>query len=290
MTSDDTRLPNFLVIGAMKAGTTSLYHYLRSHPQVFMPDTKEVNFFNPMRNWRRGLDWYRSQFAGVGEDVVAIGEASTSYTKFPWVQDAPERIASTLGPNVRLIYVVRHPVERMRSQYLHNLTTGQETRAIEDAFDEEPMYLNISRYAMQLERYDGHVSRDRVLIVDSRDLRDRRAETVRRVFGFLGVDEAWVPPTLDQEFLRSDGRRAKPPVLRALRRIPRVRTMAVYVPDPIKRSKKAVTKRLRPGEELRTGRADISDALRARLSDTLHEDVVRFRERMGPAFDGWGIG
>jgi hypothetical protein len=129
-----------------------------------------------------------------------------------------------------------------------------------------------------------------VLIVDSRDLRDRRAATVRRVFGFIGVDDSWIPPTIDQEFLRSDGRRVKPLLLRALRRIPRVRTMSVYVPDPIKRSKKAVTGRLRPGDELRTGRADMSDALRARLSDTLHEDVVRFRDRMGASFDGWGIG
>jgi hypothetical protein len=289
VTSDATRLPNFLVIGAMKAGTTSLYHYLRSHPQVFMPQTKEVNFFNPMRNWRKGLDWYRSQFAGVGEDVIAIGEASTSYTKFPWVEGAPERIASTLGADVRLIYVVRHPVERMRSQYLHNLTTGQETRSIEDAFSGEPMYLNISRYAMQLERYDHHFARDRLMIVDSRDLRDDRENAVRRVFEFLDVDASWIPPTLDQEFLRSDGRPVKPPVLRALRRVPRVRTLAVYVPDPIKRSKHRLAKRLASTEELQTGRGEISDELRARLADDLREDVLRFREYMDAAFDGWDI-
>ena len=290
MISDAPRLPNFLVIGAMKAGTTSLYHYLRSHPQVFMPETKEVNFFNPMRNWRRGVEWYEAQFAGVGDDVTAVGEASTSYTKFPWVQGVPQRIVSTLGANVRLIYVVRDPIERMRSQYLHNLTTGQETRSIEDAFSSEPMYLNISRYAMQLEQYDPCFGRDRLMIVDSRELRNDRAKTVQRIFDFIGVDSGWVPPAIDQEFLRSEGRRLKSPVLRAVRRIPRVRTMAVYVPDSIKRSKRQLTGRLGSGEEVQTGRAGISDELRARLVEILTEDVGRFRGYVGAGFDGWGIG
>ena len=91
------RLPNFLVIGAMKAGTTSLYHYLRDHPQVFMPDTKEVNFFNPLRNWRHGVSWYEEQFRAAPAEALAVGEASTSYTKYPWVKDVPERITSVLG-------------------------------------------------------------------------------------------------------------------------------------------------------------------------------------------------
>src|SRR5215211_9390855 len=112
--SSRSRLPNFLVIGAMKAGTTSLYHYLRHHPQVFMPEIKELNFFNPLRNWRRGVEWYEEQFEGIPDSVVAIGEASTSYTKFPWIREVPARITSVLG-EIRLIYVVRDPIERMQS-------------------------------------------------------------------------------------------------------------------------------------------------------------------------------
>ena len=74
----EPRLPNFLVIGAMKAGTTSLFHYLRDHPQVFLPEEKELYFFTEEDNWHRGLEWYRSRFRGAG-DAKAVGEASVGY-------------------------------------------------------------------------------------------------------------------------------------------------------------------------------------------------------------------
>src|SRR5205809_5721571 len=76
-------LPTFLVIGAMKAGTDSLWHYLRAHPRVHMSETKELDFFVSELNWRRGLPWYRSRFSGASADAVAVGEASTSYSKHP---------------------------------------------------------------------------------------------------------------------------------------------------------------------------------------------------------------
>ena len=94
---DVPRLPTFLVIGAMKAGTTSLYHYLRDHPQVFMPETKEVNFFNPRRNWHRGMTWYEEQFSAAPPGTVAVGEASTSYTKYPEVDGVPVGVLAELG-------------------------------------------------------------------------------------------------------------------------------------------------------------------------------------------------
>ncbi|MEX1264280.1 MAG: sulfotransferase domain-containing protein [Actinomycetota bacterium] len=283
-----SRLPNFLVIGAMKAGTTSLYEYLRHHPQVFMPDIKEVNFFNPLRNWRRGVEWYEQRFSDAGPGAVAVGEASTSYTKFPWIDGVPARIASVLGSDVRLIYVVRDPVERMRSQYLHHTITGQERRPIERALVEDEMYLNISRYAMQLERYRPYVADDHVLIVDSRDLRHRRSDTLRLIFGFLEVDPKWVAPTMDQEFLRSDDRRMKAPTLRRIRRIPRIRTIATYVPGPVKRLKRGWSQGLAT-QALDVEAATISDELRERLVASLRDDVAALRSVMPAGFDGWGI-
>ena len=73
-------LPNFLVIGAAKAGTTSLYHYLRGHPQVFMSERKELNFFVENDGWVKGTSWYERQFEGAG-DAVAVGEATPNNTK-----------------------------------------------------------------------------------------------------------------------------------------------------------------------------------------------------------------
>jgi hypothetical protein len=281
-------LPTFLVIGAMKAGTTSLYHYLRDHPQVFMPETKEVNFFNPLRNWRRGVGWYEEQFADAPPEVTALGEASTSYTKYPWVEGVPERIASVLG-DVLLIYVVRHPIERMRSQYLHQVATGQEWRPIEEAFTKEPMYLHISRYAFQLDRYASTVPAERILVVDARALRTDREATVRRIYGFIGVDPSWVPRTLGQEFLVSEGRQMKPAPLRAIRRIPKIRTASTYVPEPLKTLKRRLTRGLAT-KELDVGGAVIPHGLERELRLTLHDDVAALRPRLGPDFDGWGIG
>jgi hypothetical protein len=93
-------LPSFLIIGAMKAGTTSLYHYLKSHPQIHMSRIKELDFFVTELNWGRGLDWYSQQFSGIGTNVLAAGEASTNYTKYPRYKGVPERISMTLRKHV----------------------------------------------------------------------------------------------------------------------------------------------------------------------------------------------
>lgn len=283
----EPRLPSFLVIGAMKAGTTSLYHYLRHHPQIFMPDTKEVNFFNPLRHWGRGVEWYRQQFAEAPSDALMIGEASTSYTKFPWIRDVPARIRSVLG-DIRLIYLIRHPIERMQSHYLHNLSTGQEWRPIQHAFAEEPMYLNISRYALQLEQYALHFARSQLLLIESNDLREDRPAVLREVFGFLGVDEGWLPPTLEREFHRSADRRMKAPLVRRMRRVPHIREIAMHIPQPVKNLKHSLTARLAT-EELDVRRGTIPAELDAHLQESLRADVVRLRQYLGGDFDGWGI-
>lgn len=112
-------LPNFLIIGARKAGTTSMYYYLQAHPQVYMSPEKELKFFVPEKNWTRGVAWYEQYFDEAG-DAIAIGEASPSYTRYPRSRGIPALIAEVL-PKARLIYLVRHPVDRMVSHYLANL-------------------------------------------------------------------------------------------------------------------------------------------------------------------------
>ena len=114
-------LPTFLIIGAMKGGTTSLHRYLRQHPEVFMPARKELNFFldeytgppiDPPeeRNWSRGIAWYKHQFADVARER-AVGEASANYSRYPTYPGVAESIAAVV-PNVRLVYLVRNPIDR----------------------------------------------------------------------------------------------------------------------------------------------------------------------------------
>ncbi|HXF37675.1 MAG TPA: sulfotransferase [Actinomycetota bacterium] len=271
------------MIGAMKAGTTSLYHYLRSHPQVFMPDVKEPMFFDPRHNWHRGPSWYAGLFAAARPEHVALGEASTSYTKYPVVEGVPARIASVL-PHARLIYVLRHPIDRMRSHYLYLVSRGKERRPIERALLEDPHYLDVSRYAMQLEQYLPYFGPDRFLLLDSRDLAERRVETLRRVFGFLGVDEGWVPPLVDREFHRSADRRMPSPLGRAARAVPGLRRAARRLPGPVREVARRIS-----APRLDLARATVPEDLRRRLEDELREDVRRLRRYMPQGFDGWGI-
>jgi hypothetical protein len=291
----DLDLPTFIVIGAMKAGTTSLYHYLRHHDDIFMSRIKELDFFVSEANWDRGLDWYRRQFSGAG-GYRARGEASTLYTKWPEYDGVPERIASTL-PWVSLIYVVRDPIVRMRSHYQHRVMTGAETSPPDVALIENPTYLACSRYAMQLERYLDHFPREQILVVTSEALRSDRLATVQGVYDFLGVDSSRVPDVIGTEFYRTAERRTYPPAVWWLRRVakrhaPQAKRAKELVDSVLSRraSRTAV-----PGAD--SGAAGprveqeqvISAELRKQLADLLRDDVARFRAYMPPDFDGWGL-
>jgi hypothetical protein len=188
-------LPSFLLIGAMKSGTTTLYWYLREHPDVFMASPKEPNFFND--HWHRGVGWYERLFAGAGA-TRARGEASVRYASYPDGPECPSRIASVI-PDVRLLYVVRDPIARMRSHYLHEVAALRERRPVEQALRENHIYLDLSLYATQLERYLDHFPREQLLVVRAEDLFRDPSLVLPRVYGFIGVDPSFEP--------RSPGRR-----------------------------------------------------------------------------------
>src|SRR4051794_39226328 len=118
MSSGAGRLPTFYIVGAMKSGTSALHQAVAAHPAVFMSTPKELHFFVEDRNWSRGVEWYADQFAAAN-GASAVGEASVTYTQMPFRAGVAERIAQ-LTPNARIIYLVRHPVERMLSHYRFN--------------------------------------------------------------------------------------------------------------------------------------------------------------------------
>ena len=299
------RLPTFIVIGAMKAGTTSLFEYLRAHPQIFMPQVKEMDFFVEELNWRRGIEWYGRQFRRLDPHVTAIGEASPSYAKYPEYAGVPERIASC-APDAQLIYVVRDPIERIRSHYQHRAMTGSEHDPIERAVLRDPTYIDTSRYAMQIERYLHWFPREHLLLLSSEELRSDRVTTLRRVLEFLRVDPRFVPPTIDREFYRTEERARYPRyvwwVRRNLKRfVPHSkrwwlrRTMNRYVQPPVQAKDPAEKVAgsppgpTVPHQERTEAKVTVSEQLRERLADLLREDVTRLRTYMSEGFDGWGI-
>jgi hypothetical protein len=206
-------LPDFLIVGAQKAGTTALYSYLREHPAIAGPPWKEVSFFD--RHFWRGASWYRGHFpnrlylrgvrARAGVEPT-VGEASPSYLFHPL---APER-AAALIPDARLIALVRNPIDRALSHYHHEVALGREALPFEQALGHEDermegelermrdaryfshawwnfTYLSRGRYAEQLERWLERFPRDRLLVLPSEDLLERPRETYRQVLEFLGA-------------------------------------------------------------------------------------------------------
>ncbi|MBA7687062.1 hypothetical protein ES703_95522 [subsurface metagenome] len=189
-------LPNFLVIGAMKSGTTSLYHYIKAHPEIFMPSLKEPNFFIKRDIGTRDTEWYESLFSD-GRYAKALGEASVNYTKYPHYSGVPQRIAAT-NKDMKLIYVLRNPFDRTYSHYLHNIYAGIENEPFRDAIVRRPLYIQASLYYMQIQEYLKHFSREQVLILILDDLKHNPTGTVKRVFEFLEVDEQFVPPNVGE--------------------------------------------------------------------------------------------
>jgi Sulfotransferase domain len=203
-------LPDFLVIGAQKAGTTALYAYLRWHPGITGPSWKEVSFFD--RHWWRGEAWYRAQFP-LRSGQRLVGEASPSYLFHPL---APERVRS-LVPDAKLVALVRDPVDRAYSHYQHEVALGREPLSFEDALAAEEertrgeverlvahprafshawwdhTYAARGRYADQLESWLEVFPREQLLVVPSEDLGERPAETYAAVLAFLGAEAHALP-------------------------------------------------------------------------------------------------
>lgn len=197
-------LPNLVVIGGLKCGTTSLHHYLNLHPEVAMSRPKELNFFVAELNWELGPDWYRSHFDPA---APVRGETSPHYTNLPRFQGVAERMRETLGDEARVVYVVRHPVERLLSHYLHNVGGGYERRELAEAVaDPLCSYVQRGRYAMQLAPYLAAFGRERVLVVGREELAREREATMRRVYGFAGVEPGFTSPEFERQWETGSGK------------------------------------------------------------------------------------
>lgn len=271
-------LPTFFVIGAARAGTTSLHYYLSLHPQIQMSATKEPHYFaGPPGALPYGgprvdrLDDYRTLF-DPGAQVR--GEASPSYAAYPRRQGVPARIKE-LVPDARLIYLVRDPVDRTVSHYLHAVAVDGERRELAEAvsdFDAANLYLCASRYASQLEQYLPHFAADRILIVEQNDLRHARNDTMRKIFAFLEVDSSFESPGFATEYRGSDAGRRYPGWYRAAIDLA-AKTPLTLVPAPVRRRLRArVEGAVLPPQDDVT----LDDPLRARLAEFFSPEIDRF--------------
>lgn len=208
MSNDTTelRLPDFVIIGAMKSATSTLYKQLVEQPGIFMCTPKEPNFFSDADQFSKGMEWYSGLFADAPNGYL-LGEASTHYTKLPTLPNAVERLKKYL-PHARLIYVMRHPVDRLVSHYMHEWSTGGYRCGINEAITKYPEMIAYSRYTMQLEPYFQAFGQDAVLpVFFDRLLREPQSELERicRHIGYSG-QPAWAedmkPDNVSSERIR----------------------------------------------------------------------------------------
>jgi len=153
---------DFAIIGAQKSGTTSLAYQLSQHPDVVISREKEPHFFSKRDDWQRALKAYHQLF--THKPGRCFGEASTSYSFYDEYPQAAARLAQ-YNPRLKLIYLLRHPVDRMESHYNHRLRNGAASRVPLRALAEDPAYIQRSRYFHQLVPYLEHFPRDQLLVL-----------------------------------------------------------------------------------------------------------------------------
>jgi hypothetical protein len=275
-------LPTFFVIGAAKAGTTSLHLYLGEHPDIEMSRVKEPQIFAGADCAER-LAEYDGLFPG---EAPQRGESSAVYSQHPRWPGVPERIAEHV-PDARFVYLVRDPVERAIAHWAQHVADRKEERSLEDALADwerpDSLYLCPSRYATQLGRYLECFESERILVVDQRDLLEDRVATVARVLGFLGVDSSFRSPRFAEEMNPGAEKRADTGFGERLRATPGFeRARRLPLPDPVRRGLRGLVSKPVQREEL-------DPVLRERIERSLRDEVARLREHTGQAFASWSV-
>jgi hypothetical protein len=217
--------PDFVVIGAMKSATTTLHEQLSRQSGIFMSRPKEPNFFSDDEVYARGWSAYSSLFRAA-ESGQLRGESSTHYTKLPTFPRTVERMTQAL-PRIKLIYLMRHPIDRLVSQYVHELTAGPIRLNLIRAIEEHPELIDYGRYAMQLEPFLAAYGFENVLPVFFPRLISDSQRELERIGRFLSArgsmqwDWTLKPQNAGRDRLRpSPIRQAllQMPVLRGVRR------------------------------------------------------------------------
>lgn len=177
---------DFMIIGAMKSGTTSLSQLLSGHPEVCFCKKKEPHFFSKSPNWRDRIEEYRELYSPVNNQIC--GEASTTYTFYPIFNKNTCQAIYDFNPNIKLIYIMRDPIDRIVSHYMHAYTRGYVSDSFEKSVLTRPRYINISRYSTQIKPYIERFGKDQVLLLTFEEFISDRRSFLDKVSTFLNID------------------------------------------------------------------------------------------------------
>ena len=298
-------MPNFFIIGAAKSGTTALYHFLKQHPQIFLSEVKEPNYFafgdeKPCfrgpgeERWVKrfkftNIEAYRALFESVSNEI-AIGDASPSSL---FVPRACERIRRC-APNAKLIAILRNPVERAYSNCMHLVRDGIETekgflRALDaeekrarDNWSPYWRYKEIGFYYGQMSRYYDAFDRSQIKVYLYEDLKGDAENLFKDVFHFLGVDESFEPDTSVRYNASGIPKNGVPRLLRKLR--PAWGAVKPYLPERMSQAITAYGLGLRNRNLYKPA---LPQEARSRLTAAYREDILKLQDLIGRDLSRW---
>jgi hypothetical protein len=281
--ADMTARPDFLVIGAMKAATSTICAYLEDHPDVFMVQG-EPNFFSHEARWARGPQDYAAYFAKRGDERIC-GEGSNDYTYAARFPHSAERIAACL-PDVRLVFMVRDPVARMASAWIQRRKNGRDAvpPTLDEAVTRTPtLFVDQSLYWAQLQRYRAHFSDDQIFVGFMEDMKVDQPAFMARLCMFLGVPSA--PEVKRAHANPSKGKSVASPTYSRLRANPAIYLASRLVPKAARDW--IVTRGLsqRVDENPR-----LSPEIRSRLLESVRPDAEALLAHCGKPADFWSLG
>lgn len=204
---------DFLVIGAQKSGTTSLFKYMQEHPSLYLPAQKEINFFADEDKYSKGAEWYINTYFSGADDRKLWGEVSPHYMAY---RCSPARIHRTF-PEAKLVAILRNPVDRAYSNYNHVVRKGAETRAFHEVIADQSKtrfhlpettsgdlwkhyVIGFGLYGQALKQYLHYFDREQIFLLFQEDLLSDPQNVIVRLFDFLGADSSYEPKHLDKKY------------------------------------------------------------------------------------------
>lgn len=278
-------MPNLLIVGGLKCGTTSIHHYLGLHPEVQMSKPKELNFFVSELNWDLGVDWYTTRF----DDRFAVrGESSPHYTNLPRFDGVAERIRRHC-PDARLLYMVRDPIKRILSHWVHAQGAGYESGELEEVLSRpDTAYVQRSMYWMQLQPYLELFDQQQIAVFTQEELQSDREQTMRDAFRFVGVDDSFTHEQFDREWEKSSAKSGdKYQVMERLIKLPGLRSFDRNFDRLPESLRWMVEKVVHDPEKPSAPKPKLPDEMFERMRGWFRDDVAALQEFAGRRFEGW---
>jgi Sulfotransferase domain len=269
---------DFIIIGAQKSGTTSLAAQLAAHPEICFCQDKEPGYFNSVIDWKEKLQDYHRLYSRLPGQ--RCGEASTMYTFLPEFTDTHSRLFE-YNPKLKLIYIMRHPVERIVSHYAHRVNHGRLTESPEKIVLKDPTFINRSRYAYQIKPYVELFGRENILLMPFEEYISDQLESLKSVSSFLGISYApfqnldFNPKneSIGKEYLGKTGRKIRDNAV--------ARLAGPLIPEFVREAVKSHF------SKVMTQKPKFPPLLRKTLWDILEEEVNSVEKLLNRRIDAW---